>query len=127
MTNSIRTISMPAGSDADRILSEWANDGRNVSEMTRQAVEGWMRVDAMKRRILALSWCLAQRGVCPALLDKPQRRDAVHHKCEYCVDDIGIFGGVDLKNMTAEERRWCEWRQETIGSLVDSWRVMYNA
>ena len=116
---------MPAGSDADRILSEWANDGRNVSEMTRQAVEGWVRVDAMKRRILALSWCLSQRGVCPTLLEKPNRRDSVHHKCELCEDEISIFGGVDLESMTPEQRRFCGWRQEALGSLVDAWRHMY--
>jgi hypothetical protein len=127
MTNSIRTISMPAGSDADRILSEWANDGRNVSEMTRQAVEGWVRVDAMQRRILAFGWCLAQRGVCPVLLEKPDKREAVHHSCDACEDFLDKWGGLDPHTLSAEGRRTVVWRQETLASMIDAWRVMYNA
>jgi hypothetical protein len=127
MTNSIRTISMPAGSDADRILSEWANDGRNVSEMTRQAVEGWVRVDAMNRRILALGWCLAQRGVCPVLLEKPDKRTDVHHRCDECRDVLDKWGGLNPETLSAEGRRTVEWRQHTLGAMVEAWRGVYNA
>jgi len=123
MTNSIRTISMPAGSDADRVLSEWANDGKNVSEMTRKAVESFARTDALQRKVLALEWVVARRGVCPVLMDPPERRDDSHHQCELCTENISIFGGKNAHELTAEERRWVLWRQETLGSLVDMWRV----
>jgi len=123
MTNSIRTISVPSGGEADRILTEWANDGRNVSEMTRQAVESWVRLDAMKRRILALEWVVAKRGVCPTLLEPPEFNSDNNHKCELCEDRIGMFGGIKrLSDITAEDRRWIQWRQDTLNSLMDMWR-----
>lgn len=122
MTNSIRTISMPAGSEADRILSEWANDGRNVSEMTRQAVESWVRLDALNRKVLALSWVVARRGVCPIMLEPPESRSATSHTCDLCEDFVGIFGGKNAHELNAEDRRWVKWRQETIGALVAAWR-----
>lgn len=116
---------MPAGSDADRIMTDWANDGRNVSEMTRQAVEGWVRIDAMNRRILAYAYCLAQRGVCPALLEKPNRRESVHHKCELCEDILSKWGGLNPEDLDAEGMRTVKWRQECLGALEDAWRRMY--
>lgn len=122
MTNSIRTISMPAGSDADRVLTEWANDGKNVSEMTRKAVESFVRTDALQRKVLALEWVVAQRGVCPVLLEPPEHRYDAHHQCDLCADRISIFGGKNAHELTAEERRWVLWRQEALGSLVDMWR-----
>ena len=122
MTNSIRTISMPAGSEADRILSEWANDGRNESEMTRQAVESWVRLDALNRKVLALSWVVAKRGVCPVLLEPPESKFDTNHSCELCESDIGMFGGKNPVDLSAEERRWVKWRQETLGALIDTWR-----
>ena len=122
MTNSIRTISVPSGGEADRILTEWANDGRNVSEMTRQAVESWVRLDAMKRRILALEWVVAKRGVCPVLLEPPENNWDTNHRCELCEDRISMFGGKKLQDLTAEDRRFIQWRQETLNSLMDMWR-----
>lgn len=122
MTNSIRTISVPSGSEADRIMTEWANDGKNVSEQTRKALEAWVRLDAMKRQILAMKWVLAKRGVCPSLLSPPEDKFATNHKCDLCADDISMFGKYDIQHMNAEQRRELIWRQETLSSLTDMWR-----
>jgi len=123
MTNSIRTISVPSGSEADRIMTEWANDGKNVSEQTRKALEAWVRLDAMKRQILAMKWVLAKRGVCPSLLSPPEDKFATNHKCDLCADEISMFGTwKEFQNITAQERRELIWRQETLGSLTEMWR-----
>lgn len=122
MTNSIRTISVPSGSEADRIMTEWANDGKNVSEQTRKALEAWVRLDAMKRRILALEWVLAKRGVCPTMMTPPEDKFATNHRCDLCADKIGMFGPYNIKTLTAEQRREVLWRQETLGSLTQMWR-----
>lgn len=64
--NMIRTFSVPNTSEAARIIMDWQNNGDNLSERMREAILYHAKGEAQQRRILALGWALAMRGICPS-------------------------------------------------------------
>ena len=128
--NRTRTISVPCGSVADRIISRWDNDGENVSENIRKAIEDSQRTDALKRQNVALSWALARMGVCPALLEAPVKQPERGHFCSECAvmhvpqhmarpEWDGYYG--ERNRWSRPERRIIEWCRSIIAPLEHEW------
>ena len=135
--NVIRSISVPVDSEASRLLSQWADDGENVSENCRRAIEGFVRMDTRERRMLALEWTLAECGVCPCTLEPPTPHEAAsmhnnpvwavysRHRCELCEEGLDMWTYRQHEKKLDRSGKWrveARRRQEVLGPLVQQWR-----
>ena len=132
MASNVRTFSVPHGSDADMTLNTWANEGENVSDKIREAIEAAMALDAMKRQLLALRWTVAKLGVCPSVLEPPENPPLTGHYCLDCrsmIDPcfmarpewVGAYG-MGSNRWTAAEGRVIKWAVSVTRPLDASWR-----
>jgi len=135
MATNVRTFSVPHGSDADQTLNTWANEGENVSDKIREAIEAAMALDAMKRQLLALRWTVARLGVCPSHLEPPEGFDSSGRHGHYCRDCRTLIDpcfmarpdwtgayGMGSKRWTAAEGRVIKWAASVMRPLDLSWK-----
>lgn len=122
-------------------MKQWADDGKNVSDLARTAIEGFVRMEARERRMLALEWTLAECGVCPATLEPLTPLEASNmagnpvtavysrHRCELCEEGLNLWphfaamgGGSSPAPSTPATRKEGRRRQDVIGPLMQIWR-----
>lgn len=114
--NMIRTFSVPVNSKAAKVLEGWTEEGENISEMVRFAIERADRSEADARRIYGLSWALSMRGICPVSLVPEVPTEWVSpHSCYDCrkyncqpqeLEKLGVSP---------------HFAQSVVGSLIHEW------
>ena len=127
--NNILSFSVPVNSLAATILSEWQNKGLNRSDQIRAAIERHAATEADRRRIVALSWALARRGICPVALvpetiergtarfpNPVSPRYVMPHSCEQCEKYTGTPMAMERAGMSPH------FAQSVIQPLIESWR-----
>ena len=122
-------IYVPVGSLAATILREWQDAGLNRSDEARKAIERHAATEADRRKILALGWALAQRGICPAvmvpmedvkgtskfpIITKPTYTPA--HSCEACRRWTGTHAQREMEGVSPN------FAQSVIQPIYELWR-----
>ena len=121
MTNMIISFSVPVNSPAARQVFEWQEEGENRSDMIRFCIDGFKRMEALDRKVAALSWALAMRGICPVSMT-PQgsviydnytgeefyKPEYVRpHSCEMCRD---LTNSASHLKFTAVQNLFNQWK-----------------
>jgi len=127
--NMIVSIAVPVGSRADAVLREWQDAGLNRSEQVRQAIERSAATEADRRKIMALGWALAMRGICPTVIapevtnsgtekfpivTKP--RFHIMHSCSECEKWTGTPRQIERAGISPH------FAQSVIQPLKELWR-----
>ena len=129
MTNMIFSIAVPVGSRADSILREWQDNGLNRSEQIRMAIERHASTAAARRKIMALSWALAMRGICPTALEPEEVNSGTEkfpiitkpvptmpHSCVECQKYTGTPHQIEQAGISPH------FAQSVIQPLREAWR-----